>query len=73
MEEKMRETHKRQKAMTNWRTQVCSPRFQRPIKLVASFIGFFCIASLRHPPMLYILFGNANKELYKLAIQQGNP
>jgi hypothetical protein len=33
---------------------------------------FFCIASLRHPPMLYILFGNANKELYKLAIQQGN-
>jgi len=33
---------------------------------------FFCIASLRHPLMLYILFGNANKELYKLAIQQGN-
>ena len=41
MEEKMRETHKRQKAKTNWRTQVCSPRFQRPIKLVASFIAFF--------------------------------
>ena len=77
MEEKMRETHKRQKgkrqkAKTNWRTQVCSPRFQRPIKLVASFIAFLCIASLRHPPMLYILFGNANKELYKLATQQGN-
>jgi len=41
MEEKMRETHKRQKAETNWKTQVCSPRFQRPIKLVASFIAFF--------------------------------